>query len=231
MRESAVMISSTMPSAKYSCSGSPDMFWNGSTASDGLSGSASGAGSTIGRTGSVSAAGGRDARVPIFTANTRIGRAIFLRLFSPMSSKAKSSLSRIWSRTTRLTQMPPGSAKPSRRAARSTPVTEDVAVVDNDVALVDAETELDALISRNTGVAPGRPLLHLDRTAHRIDDTGEFDQEPVALCRDCLCHPRRRGEAGAPPHPRAHRLWPGRREGQGRQIRPQADPYCGFRGK
>ena len=33
-------ISSAMPSAKYSCSGSPDMFWNGSTAIDGLPGSA-----------------------------------------------------------------------------------------------------------------------------------------------------------------------------------------------
>src|SRR6266446_10902903 len=39
MRESAVMISSTIPSAKYSCSGSPLIFWNGSTAIDGLSGS------------------------------------------------------------------------------------------------------------------------------------------------------------------------------------------------
>src|SRR5262249_2774753 len=36
--ESAVMISSTMPSAKYSCSGSPLMFAKGSTAIDGLSG-------------------------------------------------------------------------------------------------------------------------------------------------------------------------------------------------
>ena len=41
IRESAVMISSTMPSAKYSCSGSPLMFWNGSTAIEGLSGSGS----------------------------------------------------------------------------------------------------------------------------------------------------------------------------------------------
>ena len=32
------MISSTMPSAKYSCSGSPLMFWNGNTAIEGLSG-------------------------------------------------------------------------------------------------------------------------------------------------------------------------------------------------
>jgi hypothetical protein len=38
IRESAVMFSSTMPSAKYYCSGSPLMFWNGSTAIDGLSG-------------------------------------------------------------------------------------------------------------------------------------------------------------------------------------------------
>jgi hypothetical protein len=28
-----VIMSSTMPSAKYSCSGSPLMFWNGNTAS------------------------------------------------------------------------------------------------------------------------------------------------------------------------------------------------------
>jgi hypothetical protein len=39
MRLSAVMISSTVPSAKYSCSGSSLIFWNGSTAIDGLSGS------------------------------------------------------------------------------------------------------------------------------------------------------------------------------------------------
>ena len=38
-RDSPVMMSSTTPSAKYSCSGSPLMFWNGSTAIDGLSGS------------------------------------------------------------------------------------------------------------------------------------------------------------------------------------------------
>jgi len=29
-RDSAVIMSSTMPSAKYSCSGSLDMFWNAS---------------------------------------------------------------------------------------------------------------------------------------------------------------------------------------------------------
>src|SRR5262249_35068566 len=39
MRESAVMISSTIPSAKYSCSGSPLILGRGNTAIDGLSGS------------------------------------------------------------------------------------------------------------------------------------------------------------------------------------------------
>src|ERR1051325_9543406 len=38
MRDRPEMMSSTMPSAKYSCSGSLLMFWNGSTAIDGLSG-------------------------------------------------------------------------------------------------------------------------------------------------------------------------------------------------
>ena len=37
-RDNAVMMSSTTPSAKYSCSGSPLMFRNGKTAIDGLSG-------------------------------------------------------------------------------------------------------------------------------------------------------------------------------------------------
>jgi hypothetical protein len=40
-RDCAVVISSTIPSAKYSCSGSPLMFWNGRRAIEGLSGRAS----------------------------------------------------------------------------------------------------------------------------------------------------------------------------------------------
>ena len=43
--ESAVIISSTMPSAKYSCSGSPLILANGNTAIDGLSGSGRAGGS------------------------------------------------------------------------------------------------------------------------------------------------------------------------------------------
>ena len=47
MRDSAVMMSSTRPSTKYSCSGSPLMFWNGITATEGLSGNASAAGVAV----------------------------------------------------------------------------------------------------------------------------------------------------------------------------------------
>ena len=47
MRLSAAMISSTMPSAKYSCSGSALIFWNGKTAIDGLSGSGKTAGAAV----------------------------------------------------------------------------------------------------------------------------------------------------------------------------------------
>ena len=45
---------------------------------------------------------------------------------------------------------------------------------------MDAEAKLDALLHRYIDIALGHPLLHFDRTADRIDDTGEFDEEPVA---------------------------------------------------
>src|SRR5215831_4609051 len=48
MRLSAVMISSTIPSAKYSCSGSPLILAKGNTAMDGLSGSGSAGGAGVG---------------------------------------------------------------------------------------------------------------------------------------------------------------------------------------
>jgi hypothetical protein len=45
--DKSVMMSSLMPSEKYSCSGSPDMLVNGKTAIEGLSGGASGIGPAI----------------------------------------------------------------------------------------------------------------------------------------------------------------------------------------
>ena len=77
MRDSAVVMSSTRPSTKYSCSTSPLMFWNGSTAMEGLSGRA--------RTGAAPLAdSGSDAEVWFGhasgshpTLKVRTGRSIF----------------------------------------------------------------------------------------------------------------------------------------------------------
>jgi hypothetical protein len=105
MRDSPVVISSTIPSAKYSCSGSPLMFWNGRTTSDGLSGS-----------GKV----GRSA-APKRTRNTRILAEMFFSSGSPRSSTSSAILPDASSRTRVEMQIPPGSASGSNRAAMITP--------------------------------------------------------------------------------------------------------------
>ena len=99
--------SSEMPSLKYSCSASPLMLAKGSTAIEGLSGTA----------------GAAVRALPLARPmrNTRTGRAMFLTGFSPRSSSSMPSLSRTESRTARDTKMAPGSASPSRRAAMLTP--------------------------------------------------------------------------------------------------------------
>jgi hypothetical protein len=80
-----------------------------------------------------------------------------------MSSNAKSSLSPIWSRTVPDRQIPPGSA-----------------ILDDDVAQVDANPEDDPLLFWNRGVALGHPTLHGDRAGDRLNDTRELDQDAVA---------------------------------------------------
>ena len=86
MRDSAVMISSTMPSAKYSCSGSLLILAKGNTAIDGLSGSGNAAPGLIG----CLPAGDEP------TQYTRNGRAMFFRLCSPRSANSTSTLPRTW---------------------------------------------------------------------------------------------------------------------------------------
>ena len=59
-------------------------------------------------------------------------------------------------------------------------VAEDVAFLDDDVALVDADAERDAALGRYPGIGFGQRRLHLDGAAKRRDDAGEFDEQPVA---------------------------------------------------
>src|SRR5271165_21112 len=170
MRLSAVMISSTMPSAKYSCSGSPLILANGSTPTDGLSG----------RAGPEPAcANGEPAAVT--TRYARTGRATFLSGCSPMSSKARSRRARgvlLYARrnadTARLGQaFEPG--------GNIDAVAKDVAVLDDDIADIDADAELDAAVRWHRCIAFGqRCCLHLCRAAERVDDAGELDQKAIA---------------------------------------------------
>jgi hypothetical protein len=83
--EISVMMSSVMPSEKYSCSGSLDILSKGSTAMEGFSGSGNGSSMVA-----IPAA----AEAASIHCHTRIGRAMFLTSFSPKSSKLRSSRSR-----------------------------------------------------------------------------------------------------------------------------------------
>jgi hypothetical protein len=56
----------------------------------------------------------------------------------------------------------------------------EVLVLDDYVAEVYADTELEALFSRQIGVMPGHRLLPSDSAAHRLNRAGELDQQPVA---------------------------------------------------
>ena len=59
-------------------------------------------------------------------------------------------------------------------------IAKDVAVLDDDVADIDADAKLDAVVGRYTGVAPGHLALHLDGAAQCIHHTAELDEQPVA---------------------------------------------------
>jgi hypothetical protein len=54
--------------------------------------------------------------------------------------------------------------------------------LDDNVADVDANAELDATVRRQRGVAFGQSRLHFGRTSESVDDTGELDEQPVAGC-------------------------------------------------
>ena len=59
-------------------------------------------------------------------------------------------------------------------------VPEYVALVDDDVADIDADAEFDAAVGRHIGVPFGHPVLDFDGAAHRVDDTGKLGQQSVA---------------------------------------------------
>ncbi len=58
-------------------------------------------------------------------------------------------------------------------------VTEDVPLIDDDVAEVDSDAELDTTLGRNACVALCHLALHLDGAAYRVDNTRKFDEQAV----------------------------------------------------
>src|ERR1700682_4258660 len=172
VRESAVMMSSTMPSAKYSCSASPLKFWNGRTAIDGFSGRASVGNACV--SGAGRAGGSRsDAIDP-----DRPGNILDLLLALVVEGEVEL--------VAHLIEDHPADADAAWLGKRFQPggdidaVAIDVVVVADDVADIDADAKLNALVGPNVGIALGHAALHLDRAAHRIDDAGEFHQYAVA---------------------------------------------------
>ena len=106
------MISSTMPSAKYSCSGSPLILAKGSTAIDGLSGSGSGVGRPcLGLFGPAGAGSAVDPHRPRDVLDLLLAQIL----------EGEIELVAHLVPNTRLTQIPPGSASAFSRAATFTP--------------------------------------------------------------------------------------------------------------
>jgi hypothetical protein len=56
----------------------------------------------------------------------------------------------------------------------------EVVALDDHIAEIDADAQLNAALRRDARVPLGHRLLHLERAAHRIDDAGKFHQHTVA---------------------------------------------------
>ena len=81
---------------------------------------------------------------------------------------------------------PSGYANPARIGERFEPrgdidsVAKNVAILEDDVALMDADAQLDAAVWRTVATPISYFALDPYRTAERIDDADELDEKPVA---------------------------------------------------
>jgi hypothetical protein len=60
------------------------------------------------------------------------------------------------------------------------PVAEDVAILNDDVADIDAHAEFDALFRRDAEVTCRHFALHFDRAPDRVDDAAKLDEQSIA---------------------------------------------------
>jgi hypothetical protein len=150
------------------------MFWNGSTAIDGLSGSMSG------DCDGVSIAGSKGlTRSPSRMRWTRTGRAMFLTCCSPMSSNEKELVAHLITHHAADAD-PAGLSQSLEPRCDIDPIAVDVAPVLNDIAEIDPHPELDPAIGRHIGVSLRHLALHFNGATHRVDDARKLDEQAVA---------------------------------------------------
>jgi hypothetical protein len=141
---------------------------------------------------------------------------MFLTCCSPRSTKARSRRSRTCSCAAALRQILARLGQCFEPGCDVDSIAKDVAILDDDVADIDALAKFDAALSRRGGIAGDHLPLHLDRAAHRVDDAGELDEETVAGSFDPRAMTRGCG-------PGARRFWDRRPRG-GARAAPRACP-------
>jgi len=164
-----------MPSAKYSCSGSPDMFWNGSTPMEGLSGRAGGLVSGM----NILPSWGRCVAVGLNLIGTyglldvlnsldpkvrKLQRYDFSHLIIGHTGDAKS----------------PGSRKRLQSRRDVHPITKQITRSDHHVTDMDPYAEVDLTALRKPWVRFGQGILSLHGTPDGIDRAAKLRQHTVA---------------------------------------------------
>ena len=162
-RDSAVMMSSVMPSVKYSCSGSPLMLTNGRTAIEGFS-------DVMKCAAGVANGDAIDAHRP----------SDVLQILVPEVLAVENQLAGdVLANALRYAQAA-GFGDPIQPCNHVDSVTEDVTVLDDDVALMYPDAKGHRQVRRDAGIAWDHCPLYFDRALDGFDHAGELDQHPVA---------------------------------------------------
>ena len=70
-------------------------------------------------------------------------------------------------------------AEKAVRAREAHSIAENIGVLDHDVALMDADAEIDACRGNDAGVTPSHRLLYLGRTAEGFYDAAKLNQKAI----------------------------------------------------
>ncbi len=160
------MMSSVMPSLKYSCSESPLILMKGRTATDAASGSR-------GRRDRGFAIARRPAPNP-----DRTGDVLHLMVAGVLKRDLDLSPDLLVDRLGNTESTLAGQTLQAGRHIDS--VTKEVVVIDDDVAQVDADPKAHLSISRNLGVVTLDLMLDVDRASNRFDRARELGHDAVA---------------------------------------------------